>query len=79
VTAVSSGRLTESLDRVHAALDELARLRCGDPVAGRAVEAVRLTARTLEYFWLPTLGATSEDAGRSEPLDLRPPHQPRQA
>jgi hypothetical protein len=42
---------------VMAALAELRALRCGDPAGARANEAVRLTANTLEFFWLRELGA----------------------
>ena len=38
-------------------LAELRALRCGDPAGARANEAVRLTANTLEFFWLRELGA----------------------
>lgn len=41
---------------VMAAVAELRALRCGDPAAGRANEAVRLTANTLEFFWLREVG-----------------------
>ena len=47
------------VDQVRAALDELRSLRCNDPAARRAAEVLRLTAHTLEFFWLPTLSERS--------------------
>lgn len=37
------------------ALAELRAMRCDDPAAARANDAVRLTVYTLETFWLPAL------------------------
>jgi hypothetical protein len=54
---------------VWAALAELRALRCADPAAARANETVRLTANTLEFFWLGELGSD-----RAAAL----PHPPRQ-
>jgi hypothetical protein len=47
----------DPIEPVLAALAELRALRCADPAAGRANEAIRLTANTLELFWLRELGA----------------------
>jgi hypothetical protein len=47
----------DQIGPVMAALAELRALRCSDPAAARANEAVRLTANTLEFFWLRELGA----------------------
>lgn len=69
---------------VARALAELRGLRSHDPVAADALEVVRATANTLEFFWLPALAAgppdrgCSEDPGGPEPLDLGAPEQPRQ-
>lgn len=41
--------------QVLSALADLHRLRCTDPAAARAHDAIRLTAHTLEYFWLRAL------------------------
>ncbi len=41
--------------RVLTALADLHRLRCADPAAARASDAIRLTAHTLEFFWLRAL------------------------
>jgi hypothetical protein len=41
--------------RVGEALDELRGMRCNDPAAGPALDAVRLTTHTLEQWWLPEL------------------------
>ncbi len=68
----------ELLDRAVAALAELRRLRCTDPAAARANETVRLVAHTLECFYVPELAAVSEHVGGAEPVDRRPPRQPRQ-
>lgn len=45
---------TDISECIRTAVDELRSLRCTDPAARRALEAIRLTAHTLEYFWLPT-------------------------
>lgn len=37
------------------AIAELRAIRCSDPAAEAALEAVRLTAHTLESWWLPEL------------------------
>ena len=41
--------------RTRDAIDELRRIRCPDPAAADALDAVRLTAHTLEHWWLPEL------------------------
>lgn len=41
--------------RVHDALVELRDLRCSDHAASAAIDAVRLTERTLAEWWAPTL------------------------
>jgi hypothetical protein len=53
-----SGRATRAAAlhaRVGEALDELRAMRCSDPAAGEAFDAVRLTVHTLEQWWLPEL------------------------
>ncbi len=48
-----------SLSTLHArardAIEELRAIRCSDPAAAPALDAVRLTALTLESLWLPEL------------------------
>ncbi|MEO6651612.1 MAG: hypothetical protein ABIP17_03040 [Ilumatobacteraceae bacterium] len=46
---------------VDEAVADLSGLRIDDPAAASARHAVRLTCRTLQYFWLPAL----DDAERS--------------
>ena len=41
--------------RTRRAIDELRQIRCADPAAGEALDAVRLAVHTLEHFWLPEL------------------------
>ena len=41
--------------RARQAIDELRTIRCSDPAASAALDAVRLTAHTLESWWLPEL------------------------
>ena len=41
--------------RTRDAIAELRGIRCSDPAAEAALEAVRLTAYTLESWWLPEL------------------------
>ena len=53
----------DPIGSVMAALADLRALRCRDPAAARANEAVRLTANTLEFFWLRELAA--DDQGSS--------------
>lgn len=43
--------------RTAEALAELNRVSCTDPAARGALRAIRLTALTLERFWLPALDA----------------------
>lgn len=43
--------------RVHDALVELRELRCSDHAASAALDAVRLTERTLAEWWAPALDA----------------------
>ena len=43
----------------RAAVDELRNIRCSDPAATRALDAVRLTIYTLEHWWLPELARGS--------------------
>jgi hypothetical protein len=52
----------DPIGAVMAALAELRALRCGDPAAARANEAARLTADTLEFFWLRELGGQTDFA-----------------
>ena len=41
--------------RTRQAIDELRAIRCSDPAAAAALDAVRLTTHTLESWWLPEL------------------------
>jgi hypothetical protein len=41
--------------RTRQAIDELRAIRCSDPAADAALDAVRLTVHTLEQWWLPEL------------------------
>ena len=41
--------------RTREAINELRGLRCTDPAAADALDAVRLVVHTLETFWLPEL------------------------
>ena len=41
--------------RIREAIDELRAIRCSDPAAAEALDAVRLTTHTLESWWLPEL------------------------
>lgn len=61
----------DQIGLVIAALAELRALRCGDPAAARANEAVRLTANTLEFFWLRELGAGEPPLNTSRKNDRR--------
>lgn len=61
----------DQIGPVMAALAELRALRCGDPAAARANEAVRLTANTLEFFWLRELGAGEPPLNTNRKNDRR--------
>jgi hypothetical protein len=55
---VSSHHATRSValhNRTREAVDELRGMRCSDPAAAPALDAVRLTVHTLEQWWLPEL------------------------
>ena len=41
--------------RARQAIEELRAIRCSDPAGDAALDAVRLTAHTLEQWWLPEL------------------------
>ena len=41
--------------RTREAIEELRAIRCSDPAAEAALDAVRLTTHTLESWWLPEL------------------------
>jgi hypothetical protein len=41
--------------RTREAIQELRELRCPDPAAAGAIDAIRLTVHTLEQWWLPEL------------------------
>ncbi len=43
--------------RTQDAIDDLADVRCADPAATDAIQAIKLTARTLRSFWVPALDA----------------------
>jgi hypothetical protein len=45
--------------RTREAIDELGGIRCSDPAAANAMDAVRLTMHTLESWWLPELARVS--------------------
>jgi hypothetical protein len=45
--------------RAREALEELRMIRCSDPAAEGALDAVRLTVHTLELWWLPELARSS--------------------
>jgi len=60
--------------RIEDALAELHDFRCDDPAACDAIQAVKLTARTLEWFWIPALElvlADAELASRDRQLQRR--------
>ena len=48
--------------RTQDAIDELAGVRCADPAATDAIQAVKLTTRTLCSFWVPALDSGGDDA-----------------
>jgi hypothetical protein len=48
------------------AIDDLAAVRCADPAAADAMQAVKLTARTLRSFWVPALDV-GRGAGGGDP------------
>ena len=51
--------------RARQAIQELRTIRCADPAADEALDAVRLTIHTLEHWWLPELRRkSSESAAR---------------
>ena len=52
--------------RARQAIEELRTIRCADPAAEDALDAVRLTIHTLEHWWLPEL-ARSLSEMRSTP------------
>jgi hypothetical protein len=52
--------------RAREAIEELRTIRCADPAADEAMDAVRLTIHTLEHWWLPEL-ARSLSESRSAP------------
>ena len=52
--------------RARQAIQELRNIRCADPAADEALDAVRLTIHTLEHWWLPEL-ARSVSEIRSAP------------
>jgi hypothetical protein len=41
--------------RTRAAVRELRAIRCADPAAADALDAIRLTVHTLELWWLQEL------------------------
>ena len=41
--------------RAREAIEELRGIRCPDPAAADAIDAVSLTVLTLEQWWLPEL------------------------
>jgi hypothetical protein len=43
------------LARTGDAIDDLRQIRCTDPAATDALDAVRLTIHTLEHWWVPEL------------------------
>jgi hypothetical protein len=47
--------------RARQAIQELRRIRCADPAADDALDAVRLTIHTLEHWWLPELARLTSD------------------
>ena len=47
--------------RVHDALVELRSIRCSDPAAAAAIDAIKLTEQTLAEWWAPTLDALVSD------------------
>ena len=46
---------TALLARTADAITELRQIRCADPAAEDALDAVRLAIHTLEQWWLPEL------------------------
>jgi len=52
--------------RARQAIQELRAIRCADPAADEALDAVRLTIHTLEHWWLPELARKSSEI-RSAP------------
>ena len=47
--------------RARQAIQELRKIRCDDPAADDALDAVRLTIHTLEQWWLPELSRLTSD------------------
>ena len=52
--------------RARQAIQELRTIRCADPAADEALDAVRLTIHTLEHWWLPELARSLSEI-RSTP------------
>jgi len=52
--------------RARQAIQELRKIRCADPAADDALDAVRLTIHTLEHWWLPELARSLSEI-RSTP------------
>ena len=50
--------------RARQAIQELRNIRCADPAADDALDAVRLTIHTLEHWWLPELARNSSESAR---------------
>lgn len=76
--------MDDRIPAAHHAMAELRRLRCTDPAARRALAAIRLTAHTLEFFWLPAVAERTtaerplQDRGRGQAGDLGSPGEPGQ-
>jgi hypothetical protein len=52
--------------RTREAVDELRNMRCSDPAAAGALDALRLAVHTLELWWLPELARSLSEI-RSSP------------
>jgi hypothetical protein len=52
--------------RARQAIQELRKIRCADPAADDALDAVRLAIHTLEHWWLPELARNLSET-RSAP------------
>jgi hypothetical protein len=63
---VSRSALIEVCDRAEDALAQLHRFHSSDQAASNAMRAVRLTALTLECWWIPALDAGGNPTSQSE-------------
>ena len=55
--------------RTRDAVDELRNIRCSDPAAAGALDAVRLAIHTLEQWWLPEIARSLSESVRQKVSD----------